>query len=541
MFTTVCALGIAPSHAAAQTVSQLIPHRVNLESVTYSGKSAVRVIEDGTVPNGEAYATLRSAAFHNGTIEVELAGRPAAGAFADARGFVGVAFRVRDGTFEYIYLRPTNGRADDQVRRNHATQYSEFPDFGFGRLRDEAPGKYESYVDLEPGAWTRIRIVVEGATARLFVHDAPQPALVVTDLKLGDASGGVALWIGPGTEGYFRGLTIHPRPDAAATLDRASRIEQLMRELHRQHKFNGEILVAQRGTVIYKGGFGAAAPGSARDYTPDTPSCLASLSKPITALAVTMLVEEGRLAYDDRIATYVPELRHAFGDVTIRHLLTHTSGVPDYPSLNIDHPGMTNAEVLSGLRNVSTGLFAPGQKYDYSNSGYVLLGHVVEQVSGQSLPHFLEDRIFTPLRMKDTFVMTRPDQKVEGVARGYDALGRPDDYTDSVTGSTGVYSTVADLLKLDQALYTNALVSQEALGVVFTSAVVRAGQTSYGLGWNVVPDVAGIRVWHQGNTAGFRAFIERRLRERITVIMLTNGGDTDRMAINDAIQRILAE
>jgi hypothetical protein len=115
---------------------------------------------------------------------------------------------MKDGQFEYIYLRPTNGRADDQVRRNHSTQYSAHPNFGFAVSRAQAPEKYESYVDLEPGVWTRYRITVEGTKARLYVHGAAQPCLIVNDLKLGDSSGGVALWIGPGTEGYFAGLQI---------------------------------------------------------------------------------------------------------------------------------------------------------------------------------------------------------------------------------------------------------------------------------------------------------------------------------------------
>ncbi len=113
---------------------------------------------------------------------------------------------------EYIYLRPDNGRVDDQVRRNHATQYAAHPDFTFARLRKESPERYESYVDLEPGVWTRMRIEVAGRTARLFVHDAPQPALVVTDLKLGTEGGGVALWIGPGTEGFFANVRVTPAP-----------------------------------------------------------------------------------------------------------------------------------------------------------------------------------------------------------------------------------------------------------------------------------------------------------------------------------------
>ncbi len=192
----------------AQTVDQLTAHRVKLEMVDYLGKRALKITEDGRVPNGEAYAIVKDAVFHNGSIEVELAGRLGPGAVGDARGFIGIAFRLQDGRYEYIYLRPTNGRADDQVRRNHSTQYSSHPKFDFARLRQEAPEKYESYVDLEPGVWTRYRITLDGTKARLFVHGGTQPCLIVNDLKLGDSSGGVALWIGPGTEGYFAGLKI---------------------------------------------------------------------------------------------------------------------------------------------------------------------------------------------------------------------------------------------------------------------------------------------------------------------------------------------
>ena len=194
--------------ASAQTVDQLTPHKVKLESVTYLGKPAIKITEDGEVGNGEAYAVVKDAVFHNGAVAVEMAGRPAPGAGEGARGFIGIAFRLQNGQFEYVYLRPTNGRADDQVRRNHSTQYSSHPNFSFAVSRQQAPEKYESYVDLEPAAWTRYRITVEGTKARLYVHGADQPCLIVNDLKLGDSSGGVALWIGPGTEGYFTGLDI---------------------------------------------------------------------------------------------------------------------------------------------------------------------------------------------------------------------------------------------------------------------------------------------------------------------------------------------
>src|SRR5262249_46884312 len=151
----------------------------------------------------EQFAKINDLDFKDGVIEVDLSGNPGPGAGDGARGFVGVAFRINNdqSKFECIYLRPTNGRADDQLRRNHSTQYISFPDFPWFKLREQFPGKYESYVDLVSGEWTKVRIEVRGDKAKLFVHDNPQPVLIINDLKLGaDAHGGIGLWIGPGTE-----------------------------------------------------------------------------------------------------------------------------------------------------------------------------------------------------------------------------------------------------------------------------------------------------------------------------------------------------
>lgn len=194
---------------AAQSVDRLAGKNVSIAQTTFKGRSAIQVLAAPDAPNAASYAVVKDASFRDGTIEVDLAGQPAAGAGGGARGFIGIAFRLHaDGRYEYIYLRPTNGRADDQVRRNHSTQYSSHPDFDFARSRKEAPEKYESYVDLEPGVWTRYKIEVQGRTARLYVHGAAQPCLIVNDLKLEPAAGGVALWVGPGTEGYFSNLKI---------------------------------------------------------------------------------------------------------------------------------------------------------------------------------------------------------------------------------------------------------------------------------------------------------------------------------------------
>lgn len=189
-------------------------HQVTAERVEYKGKAAIRVTPAPGAGAEDLLAVLsKFPSFQNGTIEVEVAGRPGAGASDTARGFVGIAFRVASDLkkFECLYLRPTNGRADDQVRRNHSSQYISFPDYPWHRSRKETPEKYESYVDLVPGEWTKVRIVVDGAKARLYVHGASQPTLIVNDLKHGaDVAGSIALWVGPGTEAYFTNLVVTP-------------------------------------------------------------------------------------------------------------------------------------------------------------------------------------------------------------------------------------------------------------------------------------------------------------------------------------------
>jgi hypothetical protein len=197
---------------AAQSPDRLLGTNVSIAQTNFKGRSAIQVIAKPVAANGSSYALVKDVSFRDGVIEVDLAGQPAANAPAQVRGFIGIAFRIQgDGRYEYIYLRPTNGRAGDQVRRNHSTQYSSYPDFDYARSRQEAPEKYESYVDLEPGVWTKYKIEVQGRSARLYVHGAEQPCLIVNDLKIDPQEGGVALWVGPGTEGYFSNLKITDR------------------------------------------------------------------------------------------------------------------------------------------------------------------------------------------------------------------------------------------------------------------------------------------------------------------------------------------
>jgi hypothetical protein len=197
--------------AQAIPTAKLETQKLDAAVVTYQGKEAARLTDR---EGGGGLALIKDSLFKDGVIEVELAGKPSAGAFAGARGFVGIAFRVQGGgsKYECIYLRPTNGRADEMARRNHSTQYVSEPEWPWDRLRKESPGVYESYVDLEAGAWTRYKIVVRGTRAELYVHEAAQPCLIVKDLKLGDSAGAVALWVGPGTDAYFANLKVTPAP-----------------------------------------------------------------------------------------------------------------------------------------------------------------------------------------------------------------------------------------------------------------------------------------------------------------------------------------
>jgi len=157
-------------------------------------------------------AILSDSTFKDGIIETAIAGSPRPDAPMDMRGFVGIAFRVqpRGSHFEYFFIRPTNGRASDQLRRNHSTQYCSHPDFPWYKLREESPGVYESYTDLVPGEWTDIKIVVSGLRAELYVNRAEQPCLIVNDLKLGKSQGQIALWIGAGTEAHFSEVIVKP-------------------------------------------------------------------------------------------------------------------------------------------------------------------------------------------------------------------------------------------------------------------------------------------------------------------------------------------
>jgi len=184
---------------------------VKATTATLDGKTSIKVEKSQPDIQDETLVIIPGVKFKDGIIELELAGERAPDADPNMRGFVGIAFRVNGdnyGSYECFYLRPDNARADNQVRRNHSTQYISHPEYPWYRLREESPKMYESYVDLVPGEWTKIKVEVKGSKAKLYVHDSDQPCLIVNDLKKGESEGRIALWLHASTLAHFRNLKI---------------------------------------------------------------------------------------------------------------------------------------------------------------------------------------------------------------------------------------------------------------------------------------------------------------------------------------------
>ena len=193
---------------------RLQPVNVSMSVERLMGKQVVKVIKDSGIKAADqpTFVKIEGINFKNGTIEADVLSRLLPNAPSLARGFIGIAFRVNDSNskFECIYIRPTNGRAENQLQRNHAIQYFSYPDYDFERFRKEAPGEYEAYADMGLNEWIKLRIVVEDTKARLFLNNSKQPSLVVTDLKHGtDLSGAIGLWVDVRTEGYFSNVKVY--------------------------------------------------------------------------------------------------------------------------------------------------------------------------------------------------------------------------------------------------------------------------------------------------------------------------------------------
>lgn len=289
------------------------------------------------------------------------------------------------------------------------------------------------------------------------------------------------------------------------------------------------LLVLHDGAPIVRRAYGYADLEHHVRAGTDTNYRLASVSKQFTAASILLLAQDGRLSLDDPVRRWLPELPPSTGAVTLRHLLTHTGGLVDYEDLMpADRQDqLSDADVLALLAHADRTLFAPGTRYRYSNSGYVLLGLVVERASGQAFADVLRTRIFLPLGMTQTLLYeARRGPQVAHRAYGYSRVDgrwmRTDQSPTSATrGDGGIYSSVDDLARWDAALYDDRLLSDASRAMAFAPHVRVTGEpyeAHYGYGWRIT----GETLWHSGETIGFRNVIVRYPARHLTVVLLTN-------------------
>ncbi|MBY0435662.1 MAG: beta-lactamase family protein [Cyclobacteriaceae bacterium] len=324
--------------------------------------------------------------------------------------------------------------------------------------------------------------------------------------------------------------------------------------------FSGVVLVAEKGRTHYHKAFGYS---NFETKVPlDTASIfeLASVSKQFTAMIVMMLQEAGALQYDDPLEKYVPGL--PYPGITLRHLLTHTSSLPDYQQLMDDH---WNKDSIAGNPDIIRYLkkfhpernFSPGERYEYSNTGYMLLGSVAEVASGKDFIQLCREQIFIPLRMSSTDIRSLQEKAaIENFALGHQYVPEKKRYVraDSFPSSNytiwlgnrkgpgRISSTTSDLLAWDRALYTTTLVKKETLDKAFTPAQLNNGTlTDYGFGWTIrTHPTLGNVVWHNGDNPGYKTIIVRYIDINKTVIVLCNNAHETFKATVDAIENLLA-
>ncbi|MEW7290851.1 serine hydrolase [Aquimarina sp. 2304DJ70-9] len=334
---------------------------------------------------------------------------------------------------------------------------------------------------------------------------------------------------------------------------KTEQIDILMNLYHEYGQFNGSALVAENGKVIYKKGLGFANMEWDITNQPDTKHRLGSITKQFTSMLIMQLVEQGKLKLDVPITTYLTDYPKSSGDkITIHHLLTHTAGIPSYtsfPKFFKDHARnpYTPDEFVKVFKD-STLQFTPGEKFAYSNSGYFLLGVIIEKVSGKTYEQMLQKNIFTPLKMNNTgFDHHRTILKNR--ATGYSKFGTlytNSGYLDmSIPYAAGsMYSTVEDLYLWDQALYTDQLISKKSKDLIFTPDT-STGKASYGYGWGINHQPLGksndsIKViGHSGGINGFNTIISRIPSDKHLIVLLNNTGRTDLKQMSRSISSIL--
>lgn len=334
--------------------------------------------------------------------------------------------------------------------------------------------------------------------------------------------------------------------------NRSRQLQQLFDTLYAKHQFNGCVLVADAGTPVFQGAFGYADLDKKIPLNLDTRFEIASVTKQFTAMAIMQLKEQGKLTYSDSIRKYFPAL--PYHGVTIRDLLHHTSGIQDFLGWTINQVDTSEVhsseDIIERLPvNIPVASFAPGTAFSYSNSNYVLLAAIVAKVSGMSFRDYLQENIFNKIGMTSTQVYSKYTARrpLNDYASGYawdagdNKFVAPESmvanryifYLGGVNGAYGISSTVKDLLKWDQALYTAQLVSPATLKDAFTPQLLKDSSYAgfgesmpYGFGWVLSADTSeNTFVWHSGGFSGYTSLITRYTKRHLTVIVLQNIGN----------------
>ena len=323
---------------------------------------------------------------------------------------------------------------------------------------------------------------------------------------------------------------------------------KFLSEIHQRGQFNGNVLVVENGKIAFQGAYGQSNTDPADSLNLHSVFRLGSVSKQFTAMAVMILKEEGKLKYDQDLSDFIPEL--PYKNISIRHLLNHTSGLPDYtrlmaenwkPELEEDDPERFitgNEDIIKMLAEKKPEIyFRPGEQWQYSNTGYVLLASVVSRASGLPFEQFLKEYIFKPIGMNSTVVYDYVPGKdpsmplrVYGYRKELNGELVPNDchFLNPAQGDGGIYSTLGDMYKWDQALYTDKLVPQSTLQEAFTPGKLNDGSnTNYGFGWFIPNTASGKKVVdHTGGWVGFVTYIYRETEENNCIVILTNNSSS---------------
>ena len=330
-----------------------------------------------------------------------------------------------------------------------------------------------------------------------------------------------------------------------------SQIDSIFTSLKSTNAPGAAVLVVRNGRTVFRRGYGVTDLRTLRKIDERTNFRLASFTKQFTAACIMLLVRDGKLHYDDHLTDLFPEFPAYGKAITVRNLLNHTSGLPDYEDILMEQypntpkekiPQILDAGVLKLLEQQTSGKFPAGAKWEYSNSGYAVLAMIVQKVSGKPFGQFLEERIFTPLKMTNTLAYEKGKNEVTNRAYGHTQKGNGWQETDqsatsAVLGDGGIYSSLDDLAKWDRAIRDYTLFTAAEMQPALTPVQPReASVVSYGFGWFLDPHHGRKRMFHDGETVGFRTTIQRFPDDGLTIIVLANRADAnpEQLALNVA-------